>query len=128
MANRLLLKSTLSAAAIHYAAIAAYQPHPLYTLFLTACLLSSLANHSLTVSWARRADRLTISAAVPVTYIILLGQPSAVPIFLMVGPTAAAATYMLAKSFRSVWLHLVAHMLITTTNVGVVRLLALSGP
>ncbi len=122
MVNHLLRKSTLVSAAIHYVAIMVYQPHPLYSLFLTACLLSSLANHSLTVSWARRADRLAISAALPVTYIILLGQPSAVPIFLMAGPAAAAATYLLAKSFRSVWLHLAAHILITVTNVGVMRL------
>ena len=123
MANRFLLKSTIAAAAIHYAAIAAYQPHPLYTLFLTACLLSSLANHSLTVSWARHADRLTISAAVPITYIILMTRGETVPLFLMAGPGVAAATYMLAKSFRSMWLHLAAHMLITATNVSVVRLL-----
>jgi hypothetical protein len=123
MANSLLLKSTIAAAAIHYTAIAAYQPHPLYTLFLTACMLSSLANHSLTVSWARHADRLTISAAVPITYIILMTRVETVPLFLMVGPGVAAATYMLAKSFRSVWLHLAAHLLITATNVSVVRLL-----
>jgi hypothetical protein len=123
MANHLLAKSTLVAAAIHYAAIAAYQPHPLYTLFLTACLLSSLTNHSLTVSWARSADRLTISAAVPITYIILMTRVETVPLFLMAGPGVAAATYMLAKSFRSVWLHLVAHILITGCNVGVIRLL-----
>jgi hypothetical protein len=122
MAKHLLLKSTIVSAAIHYAAIMVYQPHPLYSLFLTVCLLSSLANHSLTVPWARPADRLIISAAVPVTYIILLGQPSAVPIYLMVGPAAAATTYLLSKSFMSVWLHFVAHILITATNVGVMKL------
>jgi hypothetical protein len=123
MANCLLLKSTLVAAAIHYAAIAAYQPHPLYTLFLTACLLSSLANHSLTVSWARSADRLAITAAVPITYIVLMTRAQPVSLFLMVGPGVAAVTYMLGKSFRSVWLHLAAHMMITGCNIYVIKLL-----
>ncbi len=123
MANRLLLKSTVAAATIHYAAIMVYQPHPLYTLFLTACLLSSLANHSLTIPAARRADRLTISAAVPVTYIILMTRDEAVPLFLMVSPAVAAVAYMLAKSFRGVWLHMAAHMLITGCNIGIIQMI-----
>jgi len=123
MANYLLLKSTLASATIHYAAITAYQPHPLYTLFLTICLLTSVINHSQTVSWGCRVDRLTISAAVPVTYIILMTRAEPVPLFLMGGPAAAAATYLLSRSFRSVWLHVAAHMLITGCNIGIIRMI-----
>ena len=124
MTNRLLIKSTLISAAVHFAAIIIYQPHPLYSLFLTACLLSSLANHSLTVPLARQIDRVTIATAIPVTYMILIGQSRVVPIFLMAGPGTAAATYLLAKSFRNVWLHLAAHILITATNVSVIQLVS----
>ncbi len=119
MANHVLLKSTLLAACAHFSAILAYQPHPLYSLFLLTCLSSSVANHYFTTRYIRIADRIIISAAVPVTYAVLNDKD--VPNWLLLGPAAAALTYVAAKSYKKVGIHVAAHILITVTNIGVIR-------
>lgn len=111
MTNILLFKISLVCSAIHVIGIVWLNPNLLYTILICACLVTSILNHLITNNIIKWIDRCLMLVGVTVN--IYLSQT--------IYTITPAMLYVFAKMTNSYALHCIAHLLLTSINICIMK-------